>query len=120
MEDFFQQKEQIDVRQMALKKEETELGAERKELERERNLHVRELKRIANEDASPFNAIKLNPTETYRTLKGNDNRSGRYLLLHLLGTTSTTSFAYKLPFHSPISSTKEKSTLWMRQFFLIF
>ena len=41
------------------------------QLERERNLHIREVKRVASEDASRFNS---NPT-----------LSSRYLLLQLVG-----------------------------------
>uniref|UniRef100_A0A8C3AYY9 non-specific serine/threonine protein kinase n=1 Tax=Cyclopterus lumpus TaxID=8103 RepID=A0A8C3AYY9_CYCLU len=54
-----------------LKKEEAEIQAELERLERVRNLHIRELKRINNEDSSQF---KDHPT-----------LNERYLLLHLLG-----------------------------------
>jgi len=47
------------------------LSVELEKLERERNLHVRELKRLAAEDASKF---KSHPT-----------LNDRYLLLHLIG-----------------------------------
>lgn len=40
------------LRQTALKKEDTDLQQEMEKLERERNLHIRELKRIHNEDQS--------------------------------------------------------------------
>ena len=40
------------LRQNALKKEDTDLQQEIEKLERERNLHIRELKRIHNEDQS--------------------------------------------------------------------
>lgn len=40
------------LRQAALKKEDTDLMQEMEKLERERNLHIRELKRIHNEDQS--------------------------------------------------------------------
>ncbi|KAG7261956.1 hypothetical protein CRUP_032097 [Coryphaenoides rupestris] len=52
-------------------KEEAEIQAELERLERVRNLHIRELKRINNEDSSSF---KDHPT-----------LNERYLLLHLLG-----------------------------------
>uniref|UniRef100_A0A8C9Y8C7 non-specific serine/threonine protein kinase n=1 Tax=Sander lucioperca TaxID=283035 RepID=A0A8C9Y8C7_SANLU len=51
--------------------EEAEIQAELERLERVRNLHIRELKRINNEDSSAF---KDHPT-----------LNERYLLLHLLG-----------------------------------
>lgn len=40
------------LRQSALKKEDADLQLEMEKLERERNLHIRELKRIHNEDQS--------------------------------------------------------------------
>ena len=40
------------LRQASLKKEEIDLQIEYEKLERERNLHIRELKRIYNEDHS--------------------------------------------------------------------
>lgn len=59
------------LRQNALKKEDADLQLEMEKLERERNLHIRELKRILNEDQSRFtNQSVLND---------------RYLLLMLLG-----------------------------------
>lgn len=42
------------LRQSALKKEDADLQLELEKLERERNLHIRELKRIHNEDQSRF------------------------------------------------------------------
>lgn len=42
------------LRQSALKKEDADLQLEMEKLERERNLHIRELKRIHNEDQSRF------------------------------------------------------------------
>ena len=47
------------------------LNAELEKLERDRNLHIRELKRISAEDSSRFN--------THPTLHD------RYLLLHMIG-----------------------------------
>ena len=40
------------LRQAALKKEDQDVAMEMEKLERERNLHIRELKRIHNEDNS--------------------------------------------------------------------
>jgi tousled-like kinase len=42
------------LRQAALKKEDVDLQLELEKLERERNLHIRELKRIHNEDNSRY------------------------------------------------------------------
>lgn len=46
----------LQLRQSALKKEDADLQLEMEKLERERNLHIRELKRIHNEDQSRFSA----------------------------------------------------------------
>ena len=51
--------------------EDANLSSELEKLERERNLHIRELKRISAEDSSRFNS---HPT-----------LHDRYLLLHLIG-----------------------------------
>lgn len=51
--------------------EDQQLQAEVEKMERERNLHIREVKRVAAEDASRFNS---NPT-----------LASRYLLLQLVG-----------------------------------
>lgn len=59
------------LRQSALKKEDADLQLEMEKLERERNLHIRELKRIHNEDQSRFNNHPV--------------LNERYLLLMLLG-----------------------------------
>ena len=61
----------LKLRQNALKKEDADLQLEMEKLERERNLHIRELKRILNEDQTRFhNHTVLNK---------------RYPLLMLLG-----------------------------------
>uniref|UniRef100_A0A2K5IJR4 Protein kinase domain-containing protein n=1 Tax=Colobus angolensis palliatus TaxID=336983 RepID=A0A2K5IJR4_COLAP len=65
--EYHEQEEIFKLRQGHLKKEEAEL----ERLERVRNLHTHELKRISNEDNSQF---KDHPT-----------LNERYLLLHLLG-----------------------------------
>ena len=46
------QDEILKLRQIALRKEDTEIASELEKLERERNLHIREMKRIQNEDSS--------------------------------------------------------------------
>lgn len=61
----------LQLRQSALKKEDADLQLEMEKLERERNLHIRELKRIHNEDQSRFNSHPV--------------LNERYLLLMLLG-----------------------------------
>ncbi|XP_035468175.1 serine/threonine-protein kinase tousled-like 2 isoform X2 [Scophthalmus maximus] len=69
--DYHEQEEIFKLRIGHLKKEEAETQSELEHLERVRNLHIRELKRIHNEDNSQF---KDHPT-----------LNDRYLLLHLLG-----------------------------------
>ncbi|XP_068604797.1 serine/threonine-protein kinase tousled-like 1-B isoform X2 [Brachionichthys hirsutus] len=69
--EYHEQEEIFKLRLGHLKKEEAEIQAELERLERVRNLHIRELKRINNEDSSSF---KDHPT-----------LNDRYLLLHLLG-----------------------------------
>ncbi|XP_034415039.1 serine/threonine-protein kinase tousled-like 2 isoform X1 [Cyclopterus lumpus] len=69
--EYHEQEEIFKLRIGYLKKEEAEYQTELEHLERVRNLHIRELKRIHNEDNSQF---KDQPT-----------LNDRYLLLHLLG-----------------------------------
>ncbi|CAF3464637.1 unnamed protein product [Rotaria sp. Silwood1] len=69
--DWCESDEILRLRQASLKKEEVDLQIEYEKLERERNLHIRELKRIYNEDHSRF--------QDHPVL--ND----RYLLLSLIG-----------------------------------
>uniref|UniRef100_A0A3P8P9K6 non-specific serine/threonine protein kinase n=1 Tax=Astatotilapia calliptera TaxID=8154 RepID=A0A3P8P9K6_ASTCA len=69
--EYREQEEIFKLRIGHLKKEEAEIHAELDQLERVRNLHIRELKRIHNEDNSQF---KDHPT-----------LNDRYLLLQLLG-----------------------------------
>lgn len=71
MQEWYEQDEILRLRQASLKKEEIDLQSELEKLERERNLHIRELKRIHNEDNSRF---KDHPT-----------LNERYLLLSLIG-----------------------------------
>lgn len=70
-EDYFEQEEIFKLRLTALKKEEADLQSELEKLERERNVHIRELKRVSSEDQSRF--------------KGNPTLNNHYLLLRLLG-----------------------------------
>ncbi|ESO96664.1 hypothetical protein LOTGIDRAFT_54679, partial [Lottia gigantea] len=69
--EYYEQDEILKLRQAALKKEDADLQLELEKLERERNLHIRELKRIHNEDNSRF--------------KEHPILAERYLLLSLLG-----------------------------------
>ncbi|XP_074519481.1 serine/threonine-protein kinase tousled-like 2 [Halichoeres trimaculatus] len=69
--EYHEQEEIFKLRIGHLKKEEAEIQSELEHLERVRNLHIRELKRIHNEDTSQF---KDHPT-----------LNERYLLLYLLG-----------------------------------
>ena len=69
--EYYEMDEILKLRQASLKKEDADISLEMEKLERERNLHIRELKRIHNEDQSRFNNhVVLND---------------RYLLLTLLG-----------------------------------
>lgn len=69
--EYAERDEVLKLRAAALKKEDAALVQEAEKLERERNLHVRELKRILAEDSSRFSS---HPT-----------LHSRYLLLHLIG-----------------------------------
>ncbi|XP_049867271.1 serine/threonine-protein kinase tousled-like 2 isoform X6 [Pectinophora gossypiella] len=70
-QEYYEADEILKLRQSALKKEDADLQLEMEKLERERNLHIRELKRIHNEDQSRFSQHPV--------------LSDRYLLLMLLG-----------------------------------
>jgi len=52
LSDWNESDEILRLRQASLKKEEMDVQIEYEKLERERNLHIRELKRIYNEDHS--------------------------------------------------------------------
>ncbi|XP_074659089.1 serine/threonine-protein kinase tousled-like 1 [Tubulanus polymorphus] len=69
--EYYEQDDILKLRQASLKKEDADLQLELEKLERERNLHIRELKRITNEDNSRF--------------KSHPILNERYLLLNLLG-----------------------------------
>ncbi|XP_072029817.1 serine/threonine-protein kinase tousled-like 2 isoform X2 [Amphiura filiformis] len=70
-QEYFVRDEVIKLRLAALKKEEADLQSTLNDLERERNVHIREMKRIHNEDQSRF--------------KDHTVLNERYLLLNLLG-----------------------------------
>ncbi|XP_065187742.1 serine/threonine-protein kinase tousled-like 1-B [Sycon ciliatum] len=67
-----EQEEIIKLREKQLRKEEQDLLLENEKLERERNLHIRELKRIDGENVSQFSKFPLMSHE-------------RYIFLELLG-----------------------------------
>ncbi|RUS88153.1 hypothetical protein EGW08_004115 [Elysia chlorotica] len=72
--EFYEQDEILKLRAAALKKEDSDLQLEMEKLERERNLHIRELKRIHNEDNSRFD------TKSYLyVLSGFDLKEQRYV-----------------------------------------
>ena len=50
--EYYEQDDILKLRQASLKKEDADLQLELEKLERERHLHIRELKRIHNEDGS--------------------------------------------------------------------
>ena len=55
--EFYEQDEILKLRTAALKKEESDVQIELEKLEKERNLHIRELKRIQSEDSSRSTAV---------------------------------------------------------------
>lgn len=59
--EFYEQDEILKLRQASLKKEDADIQLELEKLERERNLHIRELKRIHNEDNSRWGPSLLSP-----------------------------------------------------------
>merc|ERR1719312_1716245 len=71
MQEYYEAEEILRLRQNSLKKDDSEMALEMEKLERERNLHIRELKRIRNEDQSRYNNRPV--------------LNDRYLLLMLLG-----------------------------------
>eukprot|EP00794_Sanderia_malayensis_P003299 gene3299-3782_t len=71
LSEYHEQDEILRLRSTGLKKEEQELQIELEKLEKSRNVHIREIKRINSEDHSRFNH---HPT-----------LNDRYLLLQLLG-----------------------------------
>ncbi|XP_065212403.1 serine/threonine-protein kinase tousled-like 2 [Planococcus citri] len=70
-QEYYEADEILKLRQSALKKEDADLQMEMEKLERERNVHIRELKRIQNEDQSEYNNHPV--------------LNDRYFLLMLLG-----------------------------------
>lgn len=56
-QEYYECDEILKLRQNALKKEDADLQLEMEKLERERNLHIRELKRIHNEDQVGYSEI---------------------------------------------------------------
>jgi len=71
MQEYYEAEEILRLRQNSLRKDDAEMAIEMEKLERERNLHIRELKRIHNEDQSRYNNHPV--------------LNDRYLLLMLLG-----------------------------------
>ena len=54
MQEYYEAEEILRLRHNTLKKEDAEMQLEMEKLERARNLHIRELKRIHNEDQSRY------------------------------------------------------------------
>merc|ERR1712038_920879 len=71
MQEYYEAEEILKLRYASLRKEDADLQMEMEKLERSRNLHIRELKRIHNEDQSRYNNHPM--------------LNERYLLLMLLG-----------------------------------
>ncbi|KAI8434874.1 hypothetical protein MSG28_003363 [Choristoneura fumiferana] len=75
-QEYYEADEILKLRQSALKKEDADLQLEMEKLERERNLHIRELKRIHNEDQSRFSQHPvLSESEVHKAF---DLREQRY------------------------------------------
>jgi tousled-like kinase len=70
-DDWLMQEDALKVRIAAIRREEDALKAEGSRLETEKNLHIREIKRLRDEEASRFGDHPM--------------MNGRYLLLELLG-----------------------------------
>lgn len=71
LEELYQQEEVCKQKSLNLKKEETNFEVEREKLQLEKNLHIRELKRMNDEEISRFNNFPV--------------LQKRYVLLNLLG-----------------------------------
>jgi tousled-like kinase len=71
LKDWCEYDEVLRLRQLTLKREECDLVQDLDKLDRERNIHIRELKRLYNEDHSRFNQ--------------NNILNDRYLILSLIG-----------------------------------
>ncbi|XP_071552356.1 serine/threonine-protein kinase tousled-like 1 isoform X3 [Panulirus ornatus] len=85
IQEYYESEEILKLRQTALKKEDTDLQQEMEKLERERNLHIRELKRIHNEDQSRILQSQSSPRNPHDIFNNHPVLNDRYLLLMLLG-----------------------------------
>ncbi|CAL4068050.1 unnamed protein product [Meganyctiphanes norvegica] len=85
LQEYYESEEILKLRQTALKKEDTDLQQEMEKLERERNLHIRELKRIHNEDQSRILQSQSSPRNPHDMFNNHPVLNDRYLLLMLLG-----------------------------------
>lgn len=85
IQEYYESEEILKLRQTALKKEDTDLQQEMEKLERARNLHIRELKRIHNEDQSRILQSQSSPRNPHDMFNNHPVLNDRYLLLMLLG-----------------------------------
>ncbi|KAB7503492.1 Serine/threonine-protein kinase tousled-like 2 [Armadillidium nasatum] len=85
LQEYYEAEEILKLRQNALKKEDTDLQQEIEKLERERNLHIRELKRIHNEDQSRVLQSQGSTRPAHDIFNNHPVLNDRYLLLMLLG-----------------------------------
>ncbi|KAK7080916.1 Serine/threonine-protein kinase tousled-like 2, partial [Halocaridina rubra] len=85
LQEYYESEEILKLRQTALKKEDTDLQQEMEKLERARNLHIRELKRIHNEDQSRILQSQSSPRNPHDMFNNHPVLNDRYLLLMLLG-----------------------------------
>ena len=81
MQEYYEAEEILKLRYASLRKEDTDLQLEMEKLERSRNLHIRELKRIHNEDQSRY--FKTTRYRHSSTKQGWQNPGGRGALLPL-------------------------------------
>ncbi|KAL7673240.1 hypothetical protein ACOME3_008108 [Neoechinorhynchus agilis] len=89
LREFCEHDDLVRIRTAALKKEETELMAEYEKLDKEKSLHIREMKRLLQEDNSTFYQnppeLKINCTITFCTYLTSTSNGKRFLMVKLLG-----------------------------------
>ena len=69
MQEYYEAEEILKLRYASLRKEDADLQMEMEKLERSRNLHIRELKRIHNEDQSRFVIVLILTFNFFREIE---------------------------------------------------
>ena len=69
MQEYYEAEEILKLRYASLRKEDADLQMEMEKLERSRNLHIRELKRIHNEDQSRFVVVLILTFNFFREIE---------------------------------------------------